>query len=61
MESLISSSNKENISKSVERVTTNKSVKGCYSILSPGTSIDKVVQFVVLVVQVVQYIRQMMK
>ena len=33
------------ISKSVERVTTNESFKGCYSISSPGTSIDEVVQF----------------
>ena len=45
MEPLISSSNKGNISKSVERITTNESVKLCYSISSPGTSIDKVVQF----------------
>ena len=45
VEPLISSSNKGNISNSVERVTTNKSVKGCYSNLSPGTSIDEVVQF----------------
>ena len=40
----ISSSNKGNISNSVERVTANKSVKGCYSNSSPGTSIDEVVQ-----------------
>ena len=45
VEQLINSSNKGNISKSVERVTTNESVKGYYSISSPGTSIDEVVQF----------------
>ena len=45
VEPLISSSNKGNISKSVERITTNESVKFCYSISSPETSIDKVVQF----------------
>ena len=45
MEPLITSSNKGNIGKSVERATTNESFKGCYMILSPGTSIDKVVQF----------------
>ena len=44
VEPLISSSNKGNISNSVERVTANKSVKGCYSNSSPGTSIDEVVQ-----------------
>ena len=44
VEALINSSNKRNISKLVERVTTNESVKGCYSISSPGTSIDEVVQ-----------------
>ena len=45
VERLISSSNKGNISKSVERSTTNESVKGCYSISSPGISIDEVAQF----------------
>ena len=45
VEPIISGSNKGNISKSVERVTNNESVKGCYSISSPGTSIDEVVQF----------------
>ena len=45
VEPVISSSNKGNISKSVEKVTTNESVKGCYSISSPGNSIDEVVQF----------------
>ena len=45
VEPIISSSKKGNISKSVERVTTNESVKGCYSISSPGTSINEVVQF----------------
>ena len=45
MEPLITSSNKGNIGKSVERATTNESFKGCYMISSPGTSIDKVVQF----------------
>ena len=45
VEPFISSSNKGNISKSAGRVTTNESVKGCYSISSPGTSIDEVVQF----------------
>ena len=44
VEPLISSSNKGNISKSTARVTTVK-VKVCYSISSPGTSIDEVVQF----------------
>ena len=44
VEPLISSSNKGNNSNSVERATTNESVKRCYSISSPGTSIDEVVQ-----------------
>ena len=45
IEPLISTLNKRNISKSVERSTTTESFKGWYSILSPGTSIDEVVQF----------------
>ena len=45
MEPLISTSNKGNITKSVERATTNESVKGCCSISFPGTRIYEVVQF----------------